>query len=139
MNRPEVRVHGVGAQFAAARFRERRRTLPGGGVEEGSVLHVVNTHCGTLGQHENYQYVDRNEGEAALRHSLIWRETVGVILLPALILAILAKNRAADDEEIQIGPHETPEGVLRRAYDRLAAYVEAGIDQHRAAGARLER
>ena len=33
-----------------------------------------------------------------------------------------------------LGAHEAAEGVLGRAYDRLAAHVEAGVDQYGASG-----
>ena len=50
-----------------------------------------------------------------------------------------SQKAVADDQHLDLGAHEAAERVLRRADDRLAAHVEAGIDQHRAAGLRLER
>jgi hypothetical protein len=38
-----------------------------------------------------------------------------------------------------LGAHEAAEGVLGRADDRLAAHVEAGVDQHRQPVSALKR
>src|SRR2546423_10302 len=54
------------------------------------------------------------------------------------VLIFLAGDAIAGDEELDIGTHKAAERVFRGADDRLTPDVEAGVDQHRAAGARLE-
>ena len=49
------------------------------------------------------------------------------------ILVLLSQDGVADDEQVELGAHEAAEGVLRRAHDRLAPHVEAGVDHHRTA------
>src|SRR5262245_50905362 len=57
-----------------------------------------------------------------------------VVELELRVLPILAQEAVADGEALDFRSHEAAEGVARRAHDRLAAHVEAGVDQHRAAG-----
>src|SRR5690606_7716430 len=66
-------------------------------------------------------------------------EGVLVVRLEMLGLVLLAQDAIADDEAVDLRPHEAAERVLRGADDRLAAHVEAGVDQDRAARLRLER
>ena len=54
------------------------------------------------------------------------------------ILLRLAQDTVSNREKIDLRSHEAAEGVFRRADDRLAAHIEAGVDEHRAAGQRLE-
>src|ERR1043166_8121212 len=61
-----------------------------------------------------------------------------VIELEAGILPLLAQDAIAGDQKLDLRAHEAAERVLGGAHDRLATHVEAGVDQHRAAGARLE-
>src|SRR5262245_42971413 len=56
-----------------------------------------------------------------------------VEVLVQLGLALLAKDLVAEHEGVHLGPHEAEIGIVRRAHDRLAADVERGVDQHRAA------
>ena len=44
----------------------------------------------------------------------------------------------ADGQQIELGPHETAEGIFRCAHDGFAAHIEAGIGEDRAAGQLLE-
>src|SRR5229473_5924331 len=70
--------------------------------------------------------------------ALIRFESGTVILLEIKILLGLAQHAVADYEHIQLVAHEAAESVFRCADDRLTAHVEAGVDQHRTPGPRLE-
>ena len=59
-------------------------------------------------------------------------------LLPRRLRRLVEQERA-EHEIVDVRPHEAAIRVLRRADDRLAADVERGVDEHAAAGARLER
>ena len=48
------------------------------------------------------------------------------------------QHTVADNEHVKLVAHETAKRILGRAYDRLAANIEAGVDERRAAGQRLE-
>ena len=61
-------------------------------------------------------------------------EPILVVEFQGGILIFLAKETIADDENVDLAPHKAAECVLGRADDRLAAHIEAGIDQNRAAG-----
>ena len=65
-------------------------------------------------------------------------ERVLVVELQRRVLLLLLQHAVADDEGFDIAAHEAAEGVFRGAHDGLAAHVEAGVNQHRAAGALLE-
>src|SRR5437879_5552256 len=65
---------------------------------------------------------------------LIQLEFVLIVLLERRVLRFLAQETVADRERLDLGAHEAAERVLRAADDRLAAHVEAGVDDHRAAG-----
>src|SRR5262249_22841533 len=49
-------------------------------------------------------------------------------------LLVLEDEKIADRQEIDPGVDEAGDRILRRADDRLAAYVERSVDHHRAAG-----
>src|SRR5205807_5911372 len=65
-------------------------------------------------------------------------ESALVILAEGRVLHFLLEKAVAHRERLDLGAHEATECVLRSAHDRLPAHVEAGIDDHRAAGAALE-
>src|SRR6266542_2804539 len=65
---------------------------------------------------------------------LIRIECIAVVEQQVLILLTLVQHAVADDKQVDFAAHEAAEGVLGRMGDRLAAHVEARIDQHRAAG-----
>src|SRR4051812_14376635 len=69
---------------------------------------------------------------------LIQLELVLIVLLERGVLHFLAQEAVADGERLDLGAHEAAERVLRAADDRLAAHVEAGVDDHRTAGLLLE-
>src|SRR5689334_14903896 len=46
------------------------------------------------------------------------------------VLRVLREEAIADRQHLDVGPHETAEGVLGRFDDRLAAHVERRIDEH---------
>src|SRR6185312_4833058 len=75
----------------------------------------------------------------APRTRLIELKRILVIALQRWILPLFAQQAVADGEHLDVSSHEAAEGVLGRRDDRLAAHVEAGVDQHRAASACLER
>ena len=54
------------------------------------------------------------------------------------ILTRFVKKAVADCQGIDRGSHEASPRVFRCAHDRLAAHVEAGIDEDRASGALAE-
>ena len=56
-----------------------------------------------------------------------------VVLAERRVLLLLARHGVADHQALDIGAHKTAKGVLRRAHDRLAAHIESGIDDCRAA------
>src|SRR4051812_45380959 len=66
--------------------------------------------------------------------ALIELEGVFVVLLQRRVLSFLPQKAVADRERLDLRAHEAAERVLGRADDRLAAHVEAGVDDHRAAG-----
>jgi hypothetical protein len=43
-------------------------------------------------------------------------------------LVLLQDDEALEHEHVHVGVHEAAVGVLGRAHDRLAAHVEAGVD-----------
>src|ERR1700730_13438880 len=61
-----------------------------------------------------------------------------VIALEAGILIGLLQHAVTNDKHVELVAHEAAEGVFRRAYDRFAANVEAGVDQDGAAGQSLK-
>src|SRR6185295_17324655 len=61
-------------------------------------------------------------------------ELVLVALLQRRVLVLFPQEAVADGEPLDPGAHEAAERVLGRADDRLAAHVEAGVDDHGAAG-----
>src|SRR5438552_1013813 len=65
-------------------------------------------------------------------------ERGGVVGLFPGILFRLGEVAVADGERVYLRSHEAAERVLGRADDRLAADVEARVDEDRAAGALLE-
>src|SRR3954454_10948921 len=69
---------------------------------------------------------------------LIQLELVLIVLFQRGVLRFLAEKTVADGQRLDLGAHEAAEGVLRAADDGLAAHVEAGVDDHRAAGLLLE-
>ncbi len=69
----------------------------------------------------------------------IERESFFVVDPEAWVLRLFPEQTIADRQYLDPRAHETAEGILRRADDGFAPHVEAGVDQHRAAGARLER
>ena len=54
-----------------------------------------------------------------------------VFLPQAVRLVPFAQQAVADREDVQLGTHETAEGILGRMNDRLTTNVKAGIDQNR--------
>src|SRR5262245_55612139 len=73
------------------------------------------------------------------RHSpLIELKRTLIVALQAGILVALDQVEVAHRERIELGPHEAAESILRSVDDRLAANIEAGIDQHGTAGLGLE-
>src|SRR5262245_5769075 len=66
-------------------------------------------------------------------------ELVLVVLLERRVLALLAQEAVAHRERLDLGAHEAAERVLGRADDRLAAHVEASVDDDRAASTVLKR
>ena len=62
--------------------------------------------------------------------------TIRCVCLPRLLL--LPQDMPAEDEHVHIGHHKTAIRIFGRAYDWLAAHVEAGVDQHRATGLLVE-
>src|SRR5262245_30253251 len=73
-----------------------------------------------------------------MRAPAVELELVLVVLRQRRVLALLAQEAVAHREALDLGAHEAAERVLGRADDRLAAHVEAGVDDHRAAGLLLE-
>src|SRR5262245_54927681 len=69
---------------------------------------------------------------------LIELERTLIFALQAGILIALDQVEVADREGIELGPHEAAKGILRGVPDRLAANIEAGVDQHGTAGLGLE-
>src|SRR5688572_25904568 len=65
-------------------------------------------------------------------------ELVLVVLLERRVLRFLAQEAVADRQRLDLGAHEAAERVLGRTDDRLAAHVEARVDDHRASGLLLE-
>ncbi len=55
-----------------------------------------------------------------------------------LRLVGLKQHMVAEDQDVHVGHQETAVGVFRCADDRLAADIEACVDQHRAAGLFME-
>src|SRR5262245_41998517 len=56
-----------------------------------------------------------------------------VILLQRRVLLLFDEIAVARCQYVDVRPHETAEGLLGGAYDRLATHVETGVDQYRAA------
>ena len=54
------------------------------------------------------------------------------------VLVLFAQHGTTAREHLDLGAHEASEGVLGRAHDRLTADVERGVDEHGAAGQRVE-
>src|SRR5262245_25772705 len=77
-------------------------------------------------------------GSLTVDDTLVRLELVLVVDLELRILLRLAQHAVADDEKLDLVAHEAAEGVLGRAHDRLAAHVEACVDQNSAAGLLLE-
>ena len=75
---------------------------------------------------------------ARRRHASIELEGILVVPPESRVLIFLPQEAVADGQHLDLGAHEAAEGVLRRADDGLAAHVEAGVDEDRAAGAVLE-
>src|SRR5207237_4335515 len=75
---------------------------------------------------------------AGTRRRLIKFKSVLVVLLQRGILPVLHQEAIAHREGLDLGAHEAAEGVFRAADDRLAAHVEAGVDDHRTTGQALE-
>src|SRR6476659_7116240 len=65
-------------------------------------------------------------------------ELFRVVRLQRRILLALAEHAIADDEQVELGPHEASPRILRGAHDRLAAHVEARVDEDPAPGSLLE-
>lgn len=59
-------------------------------------------------------------------------------MLESGILVFFSEEAIADRQGFNLGSHEAAEGVFRCADDRFAADIEAGIDDHRAAGRMFE-
>src|SRR5215469_14980311 len=66
------------------------------------------------------------------RTSLIQFKCRAIIALERGVLFRFLQHTIANDQNVQLVAHEAAKGIFRRADDRLAAHVEAGIDQHRA-------
>src|SRR5215469_11224314 len=64
-------------------------------------------------------------------------EAVPRVVTERRVLVFLPQHEIADNQKIDLAPHEAMEGVLGRAHNRLAAHVEACIDEHRTAGKRF--
>src|SRR6266481_5890977 len=61
-------------------------------------------------------------------------EFVLVVLLQGGVLLVLDEIAVAGRQYVDLRAHEAAEGILGRAYDRLATHVEAGVDQDGASG-----
>src|SRR5262249_14751214 len=61
-------------------------------------------------------------------------ELVLVVPLQGGILFVLDEIAVAGRQYVDLRAHEATEGILGRAYDRLATHVEAGVDQDRTPG-----
>src|SRR5262249_47089948 len=63
-----------------------------------------------------------------------------VLIIPPQrgVLLVLDEIAAAGRQYVDLRAHEAAEGILGRAYDRLAAHVEAGVDQDGASGQRVK-
>jgi len=57
-----------------------------------------------------------------------------VVLLQGRVLVFLAQVAIAYCQDVQLGAHETPEGLFRGTDDGFTAHIEAGVSQHRAVG-----
>src|SRR5262249_37931849 len=53
-------------------------------------------------------------------------------------LPVFMQNAIADHQHVDLGAHQATEGILRGVRDRLAAHIETGVHQDRAAGLALE-
>jgi hypothetical protein len=53
-------------------------------------------------------------------------------------LIFFSRNAIPGDQQVNVGAHKATERVLRGTHNRFAADIEAGVDQNRAAGTRLE-
>src|SRR4051812_20165931 len=78
----------------------------------------------------------RPAAQGAARSVQLERRTV--ILFEAWVLLGLFHHAIADHQKVEFVAHEAAERILRRADNRLAADVEAGVDQHRTARAPLK-
>src|SRR5262245_57342698 len=56
-------------------------------------------------------------------------EFVLVVVLQGGVLLVLDEIAVAGCQYVDLRAHEATEGVLGRAYDRLATHVEAGVDR----------
>jgi len=65
------------------------------------------------------------------KNSSIWIENVPIIELQCWVLALFPHKAITGDEHLDLAAHEAAKAVLGRAGDRLAAHIEAGIDQDR--------
>src|SRR5215472_12891651 len=61
-------------------------------------------------------------------------EPIPIVEAQGWILVLLLQEAIADHEDLDLAAHETAECVIGRAGDRLAAHIEAGIDENWAAG-----
>src|SRR4051794_27333616 len=61
-----------------------------------------------------------------------------VVLLQRRVLLFLPQEAVAHRQRLDLRAHEAAERILGGPYDRLAAHVEAGVDDHGAAGQVLE-
>ena len=62
------------------------------------------------------------------------REVVVHWMRRRLRLIGLQQEAVLHDEDVHVGGHETPVGVLRGADNRFPADIKARVDEHRAAG-----
>src|SRR5262249_35248594 len=65
-------------------------------------------------------------------------ERIFVTAFETGVLVLLAEEAVAHSQCLDLGSHEAAERVFRGAHDRLAADVEAGVDNYRTTGALLK-
>src|SRR5262249_46379811 len=77
-------------------------------------------------------------GMARISERSIRLEFVLVIPPQGRVLLVLDEIAVAGRQYVDLRAHEAAEGILGRADDRLAAHVEAGVDQDRTPGQRVK-
>jgi hypothetical protein len=65
-------------------------------------------------------------------------ERGAVVALETRVLRRFLQDAIANHKQVELVAHEAPEGILGRTYNRFAANIKAGVDEHRASGLLLE-